>query len=173
VRINANFYELDNSQTFFVAATFPPFLRYTINMKGETMGTVYAEITLKNSGDGIKARDGIIAEQEVRTATLRALVDTGAGTLVINEAVRQKLGLQIEGLRRAELADGAKQVYQVTEPVKIQWKDRTTACPAVVLPEATDVLLGAIPLEDMDLIVDPARQELKGAHGDEVLCLLK
>ncbi|MDR1625671.1 MAG: retropepsin-like domain-containing protein, partial [Spirochaetia bacterium] len=59
------------------------------------MGTVYAEITVKNTGDGIKARDGIIPEQEVRGTTLRALVDTGAGTLVINEAVRQKLGLQV------------------------------------------------------------------------------
>jgi clan AA aspartic protease len=142
-------------------------------MRGEDLGTVYAEITLKNAGDGIKARDGIIPAREVREITLRALVDTDAGTLVINEAARQKLGLQIEGLRRAELADGTKQVYQVTEPVRIQWKNRTTACPALVLPGAGDVLLGAIPLEDMDLIVDPAGQELKGAHGDEVLCLVK
>jgi hypothetical protein len=35
------------------------------------------------------------------------------------------------------------------------------------------VLLGAIPLEDMDLIVDPAGRELRGAHGDEVVCLVK
>jgi hypothetical protein len=41
-----------------------------------------------------------------------------------------------------------------------------------VLPGAEEVLLGAIPLEDMDLIVNPARQELTGAHGDEVVCLI-
>jgi predicted aspartyl protease len=52
------------------------------------MGTVYAEITLKNTGDSIKARDGILAAEKVRGTTVRALVDTGAGTLVINEAVR-------------------------------------------------------------------------------------
>jgi clan AA aspartic protease len=137
------------------------------------MGTVYAEITLKNTGDSIKARDGILASEKVRRTTVRALVDTGARTLVINETVRQKLGLHIKGLRRAELADGARQVYQVTEPVEVQWKDRESTCRDLVLPGAGEVLLGAIPLEDMDLIVDPAGQELKGAHGDEVVCLVK
>jgi hypothetical protein len=44
---------------------------------------------------------------------------------------------------------------------------------ALVMPGDGDVLLGAIPLEDMDLIVHPASQELRGAHGDEVVCLLK
>jgi hypothetical protein len=42
-----------------------------------------------------------------------------------------------------------------------------------VVPDAEEVLLGAIPLEDMDLIVYPARQELIGAHGDEVVCMVK
>jgi clan AA aspartic protease len=99
-------------------------------------------------------------------------VDTGAGTLVINEAVRQQLGLEIKGLRGAYLADGLRQVCRVTEPVEIHWKGRETACPALLLPGAEDVLLGAIPLEDMDLIVDPTARELKGAHGDEVVCLV-
>jgi clan AA aspartic protease len=137
------------------------------------MGIVHTEITLKNNGDTIKARDGILAGEKVRGTTVRALVDTGAGTLVINEAVRQQLGLEIEGLRRTELANGVREVYQVTESVKIQWKNRDTVCRALVLPGAEEVLLGAIPLEDMDLVVDPAEQALKGAHGDEVVCLVK
>jgi clan AA aspartic protease len=137
------------------------------------MGTVYTEITLKNTGDVNNARRGYIPEKEVRCTTIRALVDTGAGTLVINETVRRQLGLEITGLRGAELADGARQVYQVTEPVEVHWKNRDSTCRALVLPGAGDVLLGAIPLEDMDLIVDPAGQELKGAHGDEVVCLVK
>ena len=137
------------------------------------MGTVYADIILKNAFDTGKFQRGLIKEQEVREISVRALVDTGAGTLVINEDIRQTLGLEIEGLRRAELADGAKQIYKVTEPVKIIWKDRDTVCRALVLPSAGDILLGAIPLEDMDLIVNPARQELTGAHGDEIVCLVK
>jgi clan AA aspartic protease len=137
------------------------------------MGTVYSEILLKNAGDIVKARDGFIPEQQVHAAAVNALVDTGAGTLIINEEIRQKLGLVIEGLRCSTLADGSSQTYQVTEPVKIYWKDRDCACQAIVIPSADSVLLGAIPLEDMDLIVDPQGRQLVGAHGDEVVCLIK
>jgi hypothetical protein len=42
----------------------------------------------------------------------------------------------------------------------------------VVVPEAKDVLLGALPLEGMDLIVDPVRKHLAGAHGDQPLHVL-
>ncbi|MDR2740000.1 MAG: retroviral-like aspartic protease family protein [Treponema sp.] len=136
------------------------------------MGTVYTEITLKNAADVSAVQRGHMAEKDVRHCTVRALVDTGAGTLVINEAVRQQLGLEIKGLRGAYLADGLHQVCRVTEPVEVHWKNRDTACPALLLPGAQEVLLGAIPLEDMDLLVDPAGGELKGAHGDEVVCLV-
>jgi clan AA aspartic protease len=150
----------------------PPFLWYCQTQEN-VMGTVYTEITLKNTSDVDNADRGIIPAKDVREITVRALADTGAGTLVINEAVRQKLGLRIKGQRRAERADGTKQVYQVTEPVEVHWKDRESTCRALVLPEAGEALLGAIPLEDMDLIVDPAGQEVKGAHGDKILCLIK
>jgi clan AA aspartic protease len=137
------------------------------------MGTVYTEITLKNALDVGNARIGNISATAVRATTVSALVDTGAGTLVINEETRQKLGLVIEGLRRATLADGVSETYQVTEPVKIFWEDRDTACRAIVIPGADSILLGAIPLEDMDLIVDPQKQRLVGAHGSDVVCLIK
>ncbi|MFP3091367.1 retroviral-like aspartic protease family protein [Treponema sp. TIM-1] len=137
------------------------------------MGIVHTEITLKNAIDVGEVQRGHITEQEVRGVTVQALVDTGSGTLVISEQVRAALGLAVRGLRRTELANGAKQVYQVTEPVEIHWKDRDTTCPALVLPDAREVLLGAIPLEDLDLVVDPIRQVLTGAHGDEVLCMVK
>jgi clan AA aspartic protease len=137
------------------------------------MGTVYTEITLKNVGDVSEFQRGHISEQEVRTTTVQALVDTGAGSLVISEPVREKLGLAIEGLRSAALANGGREVCRLTEPVKIHWKDRHTTCHALVLPGVEEVLLGVIPLEDMDLLVDPARQELTGAHGDEVVCMVK
>jgi clan AA aspartic protease len=140
---------------------------------GSAMGTVYADIILKNAGDVTNARRGIIPEQQVREAAVTATVDTGTGTLVINEDMRQKLGLAVEGLRRATLADGAGAPYQVTEPVKIHWKDRATTCQALVVPHSDTILLGVIPLEDLDLTVDPVRQTLTGAHGSEALYMLK
>jgi hypothetical protein len=57
----------------------------------------------------------------------------------------------------------------ITEPVEIHWQNRHSVCEAVVLPSASEVLLGAIPLEDMDLVIHPATQQLVGAHGDEVV----
>jgi hypothetical protein len=137
------------------------------------MGTVYANITLKNAGDVSAEQRGYIKEKEVRQTTVTAMVDTGAGTLVINEEICAVLGLKIEGLRRATFGNAAKEVCKVTEPVKVYWKDRLCNCSALVVPSTDEVLLGAIPFEDMDLMVNPAGRELVGAHGDEVVCLVK
>jgi len=137
------------------------------------MGLVHAEVTLKNAGDVINVRRGYIKEPEIRQATVTAMVDTGAATLVINEDICRQLGLSVESTYEAELADGSVQTYNLTESVQIQWKDRKAACQAVVIPNANDVLLGAIPLEAMDLIVNPVKQELIGAHGDKALYMLK
>ena len=130
------------------------------------MGNVYAEITVKNSADVTNAGRGIISDKDVRSLATTALVDTGAATLVINEDMCQKLGLSIEETRTAGLAGGQTAVCKITEPVRIIWNDRHTVCRAWVLPDEDETLLGVIPLEDMDLIIDPKRNELIGAHGD-------
>jgi clan AA aspartic protease len=160
------------------AITLSPFAfkvkkRYSMLMREAVMGTVYAEITLRNAIDVGMLEKGIIKEQDVHQTTVMAIVDTGAGTLVINEEICQKLGLTIKGLRNATFANDMKQACKVTAPVEIQWKERMSACHALVVPGSDEVLLGAIPLEDMDLMVNPARRELIGAHGDEIVCLVK
>jgi hypothetical protein len=132
------------------------------------MGTVFAEIKLENAADVVRAGDGVLNEDEVRSITVTAIVDTGAASLVINEEQRQILGLGIMGERNARVADGRWVFCQITEDVKVHWKDRWALCSAMVIPNASDVLLGAIPLEFMDLIISPARQELVGAHGDRI-----
>ena len=135
------------------------------------MGNVYAEITLKNSWDVTNVGRGIISDKEVRTLTLTALVDTGASTLVINEDICRQLGLSIVETHTATLAGGVRKECKITEPVQIHWKDRQVACNALVLPEG-DALLGIIPLEFMDLMIDPIRRELTGAHGDQIVTLV-
>jgi len=136
------------------------------------MGTVFTEITLKNGSDLVLAQNGHIKDQNVRSITVDALVDTGAMTLVINEDICKKLGLSIEGSRTAFLAGGAGISCKITEPVRIYWKNRDATCRAWVLP-GNDILLGAIPLEEMDLAVDPVNKELFGVHGDEIVGLIK
>jgi clan AA aspartic protease len=139
----------------------------------ERTGTVYAVITLRNSADVSKAEEGLIKEKDVRQTTVRALVDTGAGTIVISEELCQQLGLRIEGLRSATLANNSRQVCKRTAPVQIQWKERTSSVNALVVPDTNEVLLGAIPLEDMDIMVSLSGHELVGAHGDTIVCMLK
>ena len=131
------------------------------------MGFVHTEITIRNTGDVIKAEDGIIPEEDIRQVTVDAMVDTGASTLVINEDLREQLGLKVRGQRPVTLANETKDIALITESVEIHWKNRDTTCRALVVSGAGKILLGAIPLEDMDLMVDPKRQELVGAHGDE------
>jgi clan AA aspartic protease len=137
------------------------------------MGLVHAEIILRNAGDVTNVKRGYIKEPEIRQTAVTAMVDTGAATLVINEAIRQQLGLTVERPYRAELADGAAQTYGLTEAVQIQWKNRDAICQAIVVPNAKEALLGAIPLEAMDLIINPSKQELVGAHGDTEVCVIK
>ena len=134
------------------------------------MGLVHTEITLKNAFDVGNAAHGNIEEKNIRQKTVKALVDTGAGTLIINEALREELGLEIRGEKRVSLANNAKEACKISGPVEIQWRNRSCTVQPLVLPGAEKVLLGAIPLQDMDLIVDPNRHELIGAHGDEVVC---
>ena len=125
------------------------------------------EITLENAKDRALADHGAIKEEEVRALKVEAIPDTGAWSLVINEDVRQKLGLAIKRKRWSTLADGKSGTYDVTESVIVQWKDRDFPVPAIVLPGAKDILLGAMPLEGMDLMVDPVNGKLVGVHGEE------
>jgi len=132
------------------------------------MGETRVDITLKNITDEIRFKDGLISDKEIRSVEVRALVDTGAVSIVINEDICQELGLRIEGMRFATLAGGSKVNCKITEGVRICWKDRDAICQAVVLPEG-EILLGVIPLEFMDLIVDPVAEQLVGAHGDRII----
>jgi clan AA aspartic protease len=136
------------------------------------MGAFKEKITLENVIDRGLANRGYIKEDQIHTLTIDAMPDTGAWTLVINEEVRQKLGLAIKGASDSTLADGKTSTYPITESVEIKWKDRSISLPAVVVAEAKDILLGALPLEGMDLIVDPVRKQLAGAHGEQPLHVL-
>jgi clan AA aspartic protease len=131
------------------------------------MGMVRTEITLRNFLDKLHAHLGFIKEQEVREIRVNALVDTGAFTLVINEETREKLGLEITGSRPATLANGKRDIYNLAGQIEVRWKERYFYCDALVVPEGKEILLGALPLEAMDLIINPLKEEVVGAHGEE------
>ena len=136
------------------------------------MGSVYAEITLKNAVDVGNLKRGTIKKGEIRQITVKAMVDTGASTLIINETTRRILGLELCGAKPVRMANGTREMAKIAEPVEIHWENRKMTCQPRVLPGVRRNILGLIPLEDMDLIVDPTKRVLIGAHGKKAVDIL-
>ena len=133
------------------------------------MGTVHANLTLRNEWDIALAKKGAIKDEEIRTVVVTATVDTGAYTLMLDEETCRQLGLENTGEQKVLTANGERILCHVTGPVEINWKDRQSVMRAISVPGLPKVLLGLLPLEEMDLIIHPSRHELVGAHGDESL----
>jgi len=124
------------------------------------MGLTYADITLANAVDVGNAQSGRIPKESVRKIDVKSLVDSGAYLLTIDESIKMQLGLIVQELREVELADGSRHECEIVGPVDLYFKNRATTCRAIVVPGATEVLLGAIPLEDLDVLIDPKSQQL-------------
>ena len=137
------------------------------------MGLTYANIQLQNGDDAADFRRGRIGEDEVRQIEVNALVDTGSVQLAINESLREALGLEIIGMRPSQLADGTRLTLPVVGSIVVKYLDRWSITTALVLPDDQEPLLGAIPLEEMDLYVHPRRNELLPIHPDGPLMSLK
>jgi len=92
-------------------------------------------------------------EPSIAPIEVAALADTGSVFLCIPEHVRLQLKLEALEEREVKLADGSRATYPYVGPVVLRLKNRTGYVGALVLGD--EVLLGAIPLEDMDLVVNP------------------
>jgi len=124
------------------------------------MGLVHAQLRIVNTGDLEMVRRGYMKKEEVKEIEVKALVDTGAYMLAINEHVKNQLDLPVIERQEVELADGTLKEMDIAGPVEVYFKNRSTTVRAAVLPGNTEILLGAIPMEDMDVIVHPKKQEL-------------
>jgi clan AA aspartic protease len=129
-------------------------------LKGLIMGLVHADITLINGDDLALSRRYIIGEDEIRQMPVRMLVDTGSFNLCINEEIQAQMQFPVVEKRKAITADGRIVECDMVSNVEVRFKNRATTCRAMVLPGDCEPLLGAIPLEDMDVLIDPQRQEL-------------
>jgi clan AA aspartic protease len=124
------------------------------------MGLTYATLEIANSTDNGMARRQLMPEADVRRAEVRMLVDSGAYMLCLNEHIQAQLGLDIIDSTEGELADGTVVTMPVAGPVDLRFGNRQTSCRAVILPGLAEPLLGAIPMEDMDVLIHPKTQEL-------------
>jgi clan AA aspartic protease len=137
------------------------------------MGFVHADITLTNEDDLGAQRRGQ-AVPRVRQEQVRVLVDTGALNLVLTADLQSLLELPVLRRQRVITADGRRVECDIVGPVRVAFANRSTICEAVVLPGATQPLLGAIPIEGMDVFIDPTRQQLivNPASPDLPSCLV-
>ena len=123
------------------------------------MELVYADIEIINGEDLALVRRHIMGEEEVRRMPINILVDTGSYMLCINESIQAQMQFPVVEKRKAQTADGRIVECDVVSTVELKFKNRRTMCNAMVLPGDVEPLLGAIPLEDMDVLIHPLRQE--------------
>lgn len=126
----------------------------------EAMGLIRAEIELINAGDLLMAKRHVLGEEEIRRVHVNMLVDTGSMYMCINELVQEQLQLTVMEKRPGQLADGRIVEYDVVGPIEVRFANRRCVVDAMVLPGDNELLLGAIPMEDMDVLIDPARGAL-------------
>jgi clan AA aspartic protease len=124
------------------------------------MGLIYADIELINGDDLALARKHIIGEEEIKRMRVNMLVDTGSVYMCINETVQEQLQLSVLEKRKAQLADGTVVEFDIAGPIEVRFKNRRCNVDAMVIPGDNELLLGDIPLEDMDVLIDPVRREL-------------
>ncbi len=80
--------------------------------------------------------------------------------MCINESVQEQLQLKVVERIKGQLANGSIVEYEVVGPIEVRLKNRRCVVDAMVLPGDNEMLLGAIPLEDMDILIHPYRKEL-------------
>jgi clan AA aspartic protease len=126
------------------------------------MGHTYADLKITNLFDK-------------RTNDIRALVDTGATFMCLTEqdAIQLDFDLSEVSQQVVTLADGRQCKVPKIAPIEIAFANRSYVTEALVL--GNEPLMGVLPLEAMDLMVDPLRQQLivNPAHPNYPVALVK
>jgi len=140
-----------------------------------SMGLVYADVELINLADETLAEDGYLPIEQVRKTMLNVMADSGAIRLAINENTRKTLGLRVRQAMDITLADGSRRTLNVAGPIRLKFKQRECITDAFILPGNEEALLGAVPMELMDLAIMPAQNKLdyNPSHPDGPLFSLK
>jgi len=138
-------------------------------METATMGRVVVPAKIENLEDFYKVNQGVLPPEQVRCVEVTdALVDTGATTLLMPKRLIAQLGLVPLRTRQARTIGGAVTlpVYRAT---RLTVQGRDCIVDVVEIDDAFEVIIGQIPLELMDWVVDVRGQRLIGnpAHGGE------
>ena len=134
-----------------------------------TMGRVLTEATIENLEDLWAAKRGLRSPEDVRRIVVPdALVDTGATLLSLPRRLIAQLGLAQTGTKRITSSTGGGEAGMY-EAVRLTIQGRTCTMDVMEVPDDVPVLIGQLPLEHLDLVVDSRSRTLIGnpAHGGE------
>ena len=131
------------------------------------MGKVVVKVKLTNLFD-LAFFNRRVSKKRPRALEVEALVDTGATRLYLKPSVIKKLALQRVDTVRSQTTQGEAIRYKY-EPVQLELMGRKENFDVIEVPESVPNLLGQVPLEVLDLVVDSKGQKLipNPAHGGE------
>jgi predicted aspartyl protease len=138
-------------------------------MESATMGRVIVTAKIANIADVYNARMGTLPADQVRSVEVTvALVDTGATTLSLPKRLIAQLGLTLLRTRNARTATGLT-TLQTYGGAHLVVQDRECTCDVTEVSDDCPALIGQIPLESLDLVVDTQGRRLIGnpEHGGE------
>jgi clan AA aspartic protease len=118
-------------------------------------------VKIANSTDVENVGRGFVTPSEVRRMEIDALVDTGATMLALPEDVVRQLGAPSLGIGKVRDARGIVIEVEWVGNLRIEILGREMTTDALVLPAGATPLIGQIPLEALDLVVDPKSRELR------------
>jgi predicted aspartyl protease len=141
----------------------------SIATEPQTLGSFLTEVKIENLRDLWEAQKGQRKDEDVRRVVVKdALVDTGASTLSLPSSLIKTLGLEKVSRRRIRSATGSAEV-NTYNAVRFSIQGRDGTVDEMEVPDDVPVLIGQIPLELCDFVVDPKGQRLIGnpAHDGE------
>ena len=133
------------------------------------MGKVTAQIKVENWLDAELLAAGTRKEKP-RSIETEALVDTGAVKFYLKSSIIQQLGLRLIGEIQTRTMSNRSEPRKVFSPVSLEIQGRTGRFDVVEVPDALPNIIGQIPLEDLDWVVDCRHQKLipnpEHKHGE-------
>ena len=138
-------------------------------MEMATVGKVQTTATIENLADKFEVSNDVRAAEDVRLVTVSdALVETGATYLSMPTRLIKQLGLFRLRTRRANTPAGIFE-FGIYGPVNLIVQERECTIEVAEVPDTCPVLIGQVPLEILDFVIDPRRQKLIGnpAQGGE------
>jgi hypothetical protein len=134
-----------------------------------SMGRIVVDFVIADNRDVVKARPGDRIPDSIRHLTLRGVVDSGAARLVLPQRAMDELGLEYVDEVVVRYADNRRTLRPRVKNVWLSLCGRDGIFSATIEPDREDALIGAIVLEELDLIVDCPAESVHPRDPDHIV----